>query len=64
MVYPLAIADLFYAYRSNAKIAQEKVIILKIRNCSSLPRKNHLFMQNQYEINASNHFGQDLRNID
>ena len=29
----------------------------------SLPRKNHLFMQNQHEINALNHFGQDIRNI-
>ena len=63
MVYPLVIADLFYAYRSIAKIVEEKVIILIICKCSSRPRKNHLFMQNQHEINALNHFGQDLKNI-
>ena len=62
MVYPLVNANLFCSYRNIAKIVEQKTIILKICKCSSMPRKNHLFMQNQHEINALNHFGQDLRN--
>ena len=63
IVYPLVIANVFYAYKSITKIVEQKMIILKICKCSSLPRKNYLFMQNKYEINALNHFGQDWRNI-
>ena len=44
-------------------LKEQKTIILKICKCFSLPQKNHLFMQNQHKINALNHFGQDLRNI-
>ena len=61
---PLVIANnFFYAYRSIAKIVEQKIFIVKICKCSSLARKNHLFMQNQHEINTLNHFAQGLRNI-
>ena len=64
MLYPLVIAKSFLCTKKDRKdCVEQKIIILKICKCSSLPRKNNLFMQNQREINALNHFGQFLINI-